>query len=901
MSGAFTCFKCATPATVLTYISTKMNVPTTIVEMHSDNILGSSAPGHVDVALVEMCHCELMANQEYITRILNKHGVTRESIVKYRLGYYDKTKRVIIPVYDGEGSLINTRQYKYKLADNEAKIISPKGTKSSIYLVELLKTNDTIVVTGGEFKAILLNQMGFPAIACTAGENSDYRPYAHLFKGKNVVVIMDMDKAGRKGAEAACIAIKKYATSVKNVALVEVSDIDGGDVTNYFVDKHHTSDELKTKIEGWPEYELPVSKVKSIDFEEDNEPIALKLSESSLSEHKGKLLTTTAVVSAKDTAPYVIPTKASVHCERDKDYCHLCPVFHSKDATPRVEVKHSSKVILELINKGEEAQNKILQEIVGIPSKCKTFKLKVEESSNVEEIRLIPQITIGDTNEDQVTRKAYHVGHGITCNAAYEFKARACAEPLDSHSTLVCYDSEPMQDDINSYTPTVDLSIFRPKEWTKASINEKLSEIYKDLSENVTRIHRRDDLHLFYDLIWHSALYINFQGRQIKGWGDGLVIGDSGQGKSECSSRLMEYYKCGERVDTKRASVAGIVGGLQETGKRWFITWGTIPLNDRRLVILEEIKGMPPQELATMTDMRSSGVAEIIKIERAKAKARVRLIWISNPRGESKMAGYNYGVDAVKELIGSLEDIRRFDMVMAVASGEVPLDVINQKYSEAKAPIYTSELCQSLIRFSWSRISSQVVISPDTEDAILACANRMGNKYSSSCPIVESSDQRLKIARLSTALAIRLYSCDDDANVNVRPCHVEVVEEFLNRIYGSKALGYAEYSQAQRNEEEVKDPASIEARLIRLPNCKDLIQGLIESEVINVADVINYTEYDGEAAADVIGYLARSNCLKRNKKGGYRKTAAFIVILKSMDRANLSSESLKEQLAKGEL
>lgn len=896
-SGAFKCFKCSAPGNVISVIATKLQVPVDTVIAHADNVLGTASKKY-DPALVEYCHQELLSNNDQLTNLQCKHGIGIDSINKFRLGFHTDMGRISIPIMNPAGEINTIKWYKYNPANGESKMVQAKGVHHQLYLWNEVKDQQNIILTEGEFKAILLNQYGYPACCSTGGAGNFRQEWASLFKGKDVTIIYDIDDAGKKGARKLCLMLYPYAKSIKNIILFDVQDIQGGDITDYFIKKLKTVDDFKELLEKTP---LFTPETQSVLVEEEhNDPIELQLARSSRAEFKGKIIKTTAVVSAKDTAPFIVPKKAIVKCNRDKDYCVFCPVFNKTEATV-VEIPKDSAVMLELVNVGDDGHAKILKDRAMIYGKCNTHKFQSVESHNVEEVRLIPQIAIGHSNEEQCTRKAYYVGHGINANTTYDMLARVCTEPNDSHATLVIFDAQPVEDDINNFSTCQNLALFQPTEWSKQSIVDKLNKIYDDLSCNVTRIYKRHDLHLFYDLVWHTALHINFQGRVIKGWGDALVIGDSGQGKSECSFRMMGHYKCGERVDTKRASVAGIVGGLQETANRWFITWGTIPLQDRRLVILEEIKGMGTAELSKMTDMRSSGIAEIIKIERAKTYARTRLVWISNPRSDNKLSAYNYGVDAVRELIGTLEDIRRFDMVIAVASGEVSIDVVNARYESKVEHTYTSDLCSALVGFAWSRKPDDIIISSETEDAILQCASRMGATYSSACPIVEPSDQRLKIVRLATALAIRTYSVDESGRVIVRPCHVEVVEEFLNRIYSAKALGYLDYSLTQKGEESLKDTSEVEAEIRLMPNARDTVKGLIESELIRTDDIVNFTEWDESNANEFIGFLARHNCIKRSKKGGYRKTSAFIEALKRLDRENLSSETLSEIINKGAL
>jgi len=890
-NGVFKCFSCnADHQNVITFLAARLGFPQELIKAKFDNLTGDDKPGFVNADSVELWHQELLAHEDIRTRMLRQHGINQDSIDRFRLGYHSFNHRIIIPIKGPLDTYVNARQYKYDADKN--KVIGIKGGKNVLFPLSAIEKED-IYLTEGEFKTILLHQYGFNAITGTAGAGSwDKQNWSELFKNKNVVIIYDIDEAGRKAADKVCLYLWPYAKTIKNVFLQDVISINKGDITNYFVDRQRTREDLIELINRTPLYEPPKAAASIIKLEK-NTPIPVKLSQSGNAEYNNKIIESTTVVSAKDTAPYIIPKKCTVVCPRNRPYCTSC-IAYTSDKPIEFEIPDHSPVLLELINTSVKQQDELLQQHSGINPKCNVAVFRRDESHNIEELRLIPQIAIGHTTEEQVTRKAYFVGSGLAPNNSYEIEGRVCAEPKDGHATMIIYKADPVQNDLDNFKPTMDLSLFQPKEWTKESVKEKLDELYEDLEANVTRIYKRRDLHIFYDLIWHTVLYIPFQGQLVKGWGDALCIGDSGQGKSECSTRLSEHYQCGERVDTKRASIAGIVGGLQETAKRWFITWGTIPLNDRRLVLLEEIKGMGSAELSKMTDMRSRGIAEITKIERAKTQARTRLIWISNPRSDSNLCTYNYGVEAVKELIGSLEDIRRFDMVIAVATGDVPREIINSRRESKVGHRFTTELCQQIIGWAWSRKGDQVKI--ECEDEILAAASRMGEMYSASCPIVEPSDQRLKILRLAAGLACRTYSSDSEGNVIVRRCHVEVIEEYLNRIYSSKALGYKDYSAAQKNELSLNEPEKVEAYLKELANCSNTVEGLIEADLIKTEDIINLTECTVETANNALGFLMRLGCIKRTKRGGYRKTPAFIELLKKMQASDLPNKSYKEIL-----
>ena len=235
-------------------------------------------------------------------------------------------------------------------------------------------------------------------------------------------------------------------------------------------------------------------------------------------------------------------------------------------------------------------------------------------------------------------------------------------------------------------------------------------------------------------------------------------------------------------MECKNATVAGLLGGLQQMGNRWFVTWGVIPTHDKRLVVLEELKGTSVEVISKLTDMRSSGVAEIPKIEKRRTHARTRLIALSNPRSDRPLSSYNFGIESIKELIGGLEDVRRFDFALLVSNTEIDAATLNklQQYRPAGNQIFDAESCRRLILWAWTREPSQIQYGSGAYEQILSEATRLCSIFTESIPLVDRGSMRLKLARLSASLACRTFSCDDTLeNVIIRECHVEYISKLL--------------------------------------------------------------------------------------------------------------------------
>jgi hypothetical protein len=303
-------------------------------------------------------------------------------------------------------------------------------------------------------------------------------------------------------------------------------------------------------------------------------------------------------------------------------------------------------------------------------------------------------------------------------------------------------------------------------------------------------------MHALMDLTFHSVLKFKFAGERVdRGWLESLIIGDTRTGKSLAAERLVRHYGAGEIISCEAASFAGVVGGLQQMGgKDWAVTWGVVPLNDKRLVVLDEISGLTHEEIAQMSDIRSSGQAKLIKIQQETTWARTRLLWLGNPRNAT-MANYTYGVDAIKPLIGNAEDIARFDLAMAVTLFDVAPEVINQP-ADAGTLTYNSEACHALLMWTWTRGVDDIVWAPGTEERVFEHANDMGRSYIEDPPLVQGANIRIKIARVGIAIAARTFSTDATfQKIVVTPAHIDAAVQFFNLLYGATNFGYRERSR----------------------------------------------------------------------------------------------------------
>jgi len=887
---------CEASGDILSFLANALN--TTRVAVYEDlcsRYAGLRQEKVLNPKLVEQYHNAIWEANPSL-RELRKRGITDEMIRDAKLGI--NKGRITIPVQDKDGFIVNIRRYMPG-APGDQKMRNTRGYgKLRLYQEEQVDRFNTIVICGGELKAVLckhyLNPSKIGAVSATGGESNWDPSLSHLLEGKDVVILFDIDTEGKKATDRVAAMLSAYAKKVRVAELpLDESKYPHGDVNDWFGREDATSADLIGLIKRAPLWEPPALQVK--EPLDRNEPEDIDLHQAADAERTGKRVRLTAVVSAIDTAPYLLPKDVRCSCTRNKEFCIECPVFHKKpDEHGFVDLTISaqSPALIGMVETSTDKHRKWILDALCMPP-CDVVEFTPRTFYNVHDVRLTPQLEIGRRDDQHVTRPAYIVSKEVESNVAYRLIGRSWPHPKTQQAILLANDLALSEDSLNQFKPKEDeldeLAIFKPKEWTVESLHARLNQVYEDLEANVTRIFHRRDMHLMVDVIYHTPLLFEFDSRLEKGWGELLIVGDTAQGKSESTLRMMRHYGLGERIECKNATVAGLLGGLQQLGNnRWFVTWGVIPTHDKRLVILEEIKGTSTEVLGKLTDMRSTGIAEIPKIEKRRSHARTRLVMVSNPRSDRPLAAYNFGVEAVKELIGSLEDIRRFDAVLIVAEGQVPVNEINKLMRKRpKVPHqYTSELCRRNILWAWTRGVPQVRFTNAAEEAILDKAVWLCGMYSESMPIVDRGSMRFKLARLSAGLAARTFSHDDDdRNVLViRRCHVEFIAETLDRLYSDNACGYKEFSSAMLAATSMTPDDSRRVRdriLTDVPFPSDFVLKMLATDNIAFADICDWCGWTRERATKLLSLLVRKNALTRCDRT-YRKTPGFIDMLRTL-------------------
>ncbi len=438
----------------------------------------------------------------------------------------------------------------------------------------------------------------------------------------------------------------------------------------------------------------------------------------------------------------------------------------------------------------------------------------VMEPLYLEELIVGNSVDTRNAEEDQrpVTRQMFSVGtHATEVNSVVKLIGKNVANPRNQRLSFMAWKNEPVRTSLDTFV--LDDEMRKSLQSFQVMPNDpdnpqtpldKCDEIAADISTHVTRIYGRDDLHVAYDLVWHSPLAYKVEGRMIdKGWLECAVVGDTRTGKSEAATQLSKHYQAGIVKSCEGATFAGLVGGVQQMGSgSWITTWGVVPLNDRRLVVLDEVSGLKDKDvIENMSSIRSSGLAQITKIDTQETSARTRLIWIFNPADGGMIDERpGLGVDALRTVVKNQEDIARFDMVLAARASEVESKVINRDHKVKTRQKYTHEMCSNLVLWAWSLKPEDIHFTDSAVREARQIAEGIGLEYVADPPLIQSENFRFKLYRIAAAIAARTFHIEwvekDKMRLVINADHIKDAKRFLDRIYGPKSgMGYAAASK----------------------------------------------------------------------------------------------------------
>ena len=746
---------------------------------------------------------ELRNNKLELDALYN-FGITDEVIEKYQLGL--EGLRITIPVYSRTGYCINIRKYlppHHRTHDgtNNAKCINIRNLGEKRYYPFSAFTNNTddIYIVEGEKDCLVAISQGYNAVTSTGGSSIPTEELV-MFKNKNVFVMLDTDAPGQKNTKLYCQLLRGIA---KNIYVVTLPD-GCKDYTEYW-QQYHIADvsaftqayqeETAERVDA-----LEMSLVKSENVENLNTWLMLRN------------------MSVVGTEPkvYSVPSKLRVVCNNTK--CNKnCPLSLGMGTPELTEINVEPRQIIQFVDSPDTAQDNFLRKMFG----CKSVVAEALEVTNVQKFIFQETASFVEGLEDSSSDTRYgmymYTDYRLQPTAKYNFEACRVTDPRNQKNYYVIRNAE----NVHATLPVLGdgtFEKFRKAAEGCATPFELMQKYYNEWLACLS-IEGRLDLFGSILLAYASVTEIPWNFGVIKGWLDMIVMGDTRTGKSQMAQRMVRELGMGGYINGENSRVTGVIGGVQKIADSWMITWGAIPMNDKGLLFIDEASGLSVDDIKDLSSTRSSGAVTLNKIVKGEARARTRLVWLSNPRSGRNVAEFYWkGFGAFQEYIPVVEDQARYDLVLTAAREDI--DVLDG--IEATSMPQT-ELWRALFSVAWNLTSDQIKFSKDFKQAMRDTAHKLNDDYGGG-PLVVGVAVHEKLLRLSCAMAVL---CGDvyDGNLQVTTKHLDWAQQWLRYTLEKPSLSYGAYVREKRRAEQKKQENInwIKAQLELHPALKSLL------------------------------------------------------------------------------
>ncbi|MEM3872142.1 MAG: hypothetical protein QXE05_06245 [Nitrososphaeria archaeon] len=495
----------------------------------------------------------------------------------------------------------------------------------------------------------------------------------------------------------------------------------------------------------------------------------------------GKPVTVEAVISSNSTA-YLCPAEIEIS-------------YGNSETSRTVEIDASDPINIELFKVSTPAKHKRLKEHFFLSENAVIRETRLR---NIYSIRLRPKVSSLQTVDEKVVDEKGFEYKGYDVHIVSDTRLQLepskivrlegliLPEPRTQKTTLLAYKTMFQEND------AYDLEKVRALQnlFQNMSLSERLNWILNEF-EKFSGIVGRRNLALAGLLAYFTPLHVKLDGETQRGWGNIIFCGDTTTGKTQTVKKLILLLKAGTFITAETASTVGLTGtAIQAKQGEWFIDWGFLPLNDRRLLAIDGVQKLTRENWATLAEAERNGIVTIVKAAKSSARARTRQIKIGNPVNRK---GHDYSTKRLQDFtlpcqaLSTILDetsIARLDLAVFSQNNVAP-EEINRLHDRSYNPIL--ENLSEVLKWCWSG-QTETVFSKEAVDCIHDKATILYKKYFyEKIPLV-SIDVKWKLARLSAALAYLTLSTEDYKTVKVSREHVEAIADFISQEYDNVGL-----------------------------------------------------------------------------------------------------------------
>lgn len=672
-----------------------------------------------------------------------------------------------------------------------------KGAQGSLIVGfdQWLLDDRPTLICEGQKDMLIARSNGFNAICFTNGAQALPTIYKKYFKDKNFNIVYDKDDAGVRGSEKlAMFLIDCGAKEVKIVSSFQETLEHKGDIWDYFYREKHTQDDLEKCI-------LETSVFNKKNYLEASTKIypLLSLNTAKEKDWLNKTIQSDVQIVSEDNTEFVIPDYVTMtyyryHKKEDIEETQNGAFTISNPTDYLNLMQDKVKQTAFIKNFGRTDDGELISNV--IYDKIKSLKIISRETIYLFDVEQLKNSWDEFDNISASNTMAFCVGRKPQVGKKYRIKYKILAHPLEKSKLIILvenfipYDDFTQKYELDS-TQFENLKVFQPN--PTQTVSDKMDEMYQQMKGYIGGI-MQWDIWMTNELVWNSALLMNWGNRPEKAALDVAVIGDAGTGKSYTFDKLQGLYKQGAKISSENATTIAVLGGStgRSSGSKGYkTTAGELAKQDKGLIFFEEFANLSQDIMGKLNEIRSEGRGKVHRVDGTlQYDARLRYLFAANQQSQvSKMSYFKSGMVPIKEMFNKPEQRRRFDFILAVGDKKKTDDEISdvfQTFFFKPTLPYPNDYYENRIKWIWSRQPEQINITDRALQAGKEFTLEWWKKYWTKEALFGTNELQtlLKLTRIAIAAAAMQFSTTDGITLNVTEEHFRwAYKEFWVKIY----------------------------------------------------------------------------------------------------------------------
>lgn len=264
-----------------------------------------------------------------------------------------------------------------------------------------------------------------------------------------------------------------------------------------------------------------------------------------------------------------------------------------------------------------------------------------------------------------------------------------------------------------------------------------------------------------------------------------FIISETGIGKSTCFNHLKFIYQEGISINYSTATALSLTGGMDQKSK--MVVSGVLQKRNESVVCLEEVQANCGDLLVKVRNALSSNVFDISRVGfEGSFPFYIMLILHTNllPTEPRFINKESRGLDIAAQIIGSSQDVRRFDFIYVKTKAPEMKQYRFSDISKVDLSIFNLDFLLFKVHKMRKLEPKNIIFEQPQEIAkTLLELKEKYKKYAGNVITEDSFDEKIKRVAIAVAGEFFSWNIKNPTRLLVKPVHFKIACEIWDELY----------------------------------------------------------------------------------------------------------------------